>query len=183
MSEGQLWDISNPEQPRVLAHIRNSAFFFWHSAAFTWDGKYVVFGDESFPGSCNGPKTNTDGRLWIYRVAAPAKPISSFTIPRAQPGDVCSAHMFDVVPVHGRYLVASAWYGGGADLVDFTDPRRPREISSFDAESNDWSAYWYNGYVYASDIARGLDVLSLAGVSGARTLPHLNPQTQEILIR
>ena len=25
----------------------------------------------------------------------------------------------------------------------------------------EWSAYWYNGYIYASEIARGLDVFQL----------------------
>ena len=25
----------------------------------------------------------------------------------------------------------------------------------------DWSAYWYNGYIYGSEIARGLDVFKL----------------------
>src|SRR5260370_7346489 len=25
----------------------------------------------------------------------------------------------------------------------------------------DWSAYWYNGYIYGSEIARGLDVFEL----------------------
>jgi hypothetical protein len=27
--------------------------------------------------------------------------------------------------------------------------------------AGDWSAYWYNGHVYASEIARGLDVFEL----------------------
>ena len=55
----------------------------------------------------------------------------------------------------------------------------------FDPEGNDWSAYWYDGVVYSSDWNRGLDVLGLEGVptSGARRLGHLNPQTQEVVIR
>jgi hypothetical protein len=29
------------------------------------------------------------------------------------------------------------------------------------ADGGTWSAYWYNGYIYSSEIARGLDVLEL----------------------
>jgi hypothetical protein len=180
MSEGQLWDVSDPLRPRIIARIRNPAFFFWHSASFTWDGRYVVFGDESFPGSCNTPK-KLAGRVWIYRVDAPVRPVASFAIPRRQPKQVCSAHLFNFVPVQGRYLLAASWYEGGADLVDFTDPAHPHEIASFDPGANDWAAYWYDGAVYASDFRRGLDVLAPSGVRG-RALDHLNPQTQELLL-
>ena len=83
MSEGQLWDISDPTAPRVLAHIQNPAVEFWHSATFSWNGKTVVFGDESLDGSCH-TKNEPDGRLWFYSVAHPAKPLSSFLI--ARPG-------------------------------------------------------------------------------------------------
>jgi hypothetical protein len=49
-------------------------------------------------------------------------------------------------------------------------PRTPVEIAYFergpiDAKTlvlgGDWSAYWYNGYIYGSEIARGLDVFQL----------------------
>jgi len=185
MSEGQIWDIRNPLAPRVLFHIRNKQVFFWHSAAFTWDGKYVVFGDEDFPGSCNDPTHDFSGRIWIYRTASPTAPIASFTIPRKQPHEVCSAHLFSFVPVQGRYLLASSWYEGGTDVIDMTDPKKPHELASFDPEANDWAAYWYDGSVYASDFNRGLDVLGLTGldVSAARRFGHFNPQTQEIVIR
>ena len=97
--------------------------------------------------------------------------------------------MFNVVPVRGRYLLVSAWYEGGVAAIDFTDTRRPREIAWFEAgaprPSDVWSAYWYNGLVYASDISRGLVVLSLAGTAarGAARLGHVNPQTQDRLLR
>ena len=52
-----------------------------------------------------------------------------------------------------------------------TDPDRPVEIAYFDRGPVDsaklvigghWSAYWYNGHIYGSEIGRGLDVLDLA---------------------
>ena len=52
--------------------------------------------------------------------------------------------------------------------MDFTDTTHPYEIAYFDRGpidaktvilGGDWSAYWYNGYIYGSEIARGLDVI------------------------
>src|SRR5437667_9883440 len=54
--------------------------------------------------------------------------------------------------------------------MDFTDADHPVEIAYFDRGpidpnllvlGGDWSAYWYNGQIYASEIARGLDVFEL----------------------
>ena len=189
LTDGQLWDISDPARPRTLhaVHIDEPHVTFWHSAAFTWDGRYVVFSDESLTGSCNSPGKDLDGRLWFYELKHPQKPLSSFTLPHRVLGD-CSVHMFDVIPVRGRYLLVAGWYQGGVDVIDFTNPRRPREVAHYMAagppSSNVWSAYWYDGNVYANDIGRGLDVLALRGAgSGAVHLSHLDPQTQELLLR
>jgi hypothetical protein len=184
MSEGQLWDISDPTAPRVLAHIRNPAIQFWHSATFSWDGKTVVFGDESLTGSCKN-RAEGDGRLWFYSIAKPTVPLSSFLIAPLRV-DYCTVHMFDAIPVRGRNVLVSGWYEGGARVIDFTDPKRPRELAEkLPAGGEEWASYWYDGAIYASDMNRGLDVLTLAGTTakGARTLGHLNPGTQEQLIR
>jgi len=54
--------------------------------------------------------------------------------------------------------------------MDFTDATHPFEIAYFDRGpidpnmlvlGGDWSAYWYNGSIYGSEIARGLDVFEL----------------------
>jgi hypothetical protein len=66
--------------------------------------------------------------------------------------------------------MVQAWYQGGVSVFDFTDPRHPREIAFFDrgpadstrmAMGGSWSAYWYNGVIVSSEIARGLDILEL----------------------
>jgi len=63
-----------------------------------------------------------------------------------------------------------AWYQGGLSVFDFTDSANPKEIAYFDRGPIDaknlvlggyWSAYWYNGHVYGSEIARGVDVFRL----------------------
>jgi hypothetical protein len=82
----------------------------------------------------------------------------------------CVAHNGSLVPVPGRDILAQAWYQGGISLVDFTDSANPHEIAFFDRGPNSatalvlggfWSAYWYNGHIYGSEIARGFDVFGL----------------------
>jgi len=195
LSEAQLWDIADPLHPQVLAHIQepDPGFEIWHSATWTWDGKYVIFGDESESGSCHGDQTEMDGRVWFYKLtdlqAGNTTPVGSFLIPRDQGNGYCSAHMFNVVPVNGRYLLTSSWYGGGVDVVDFTDPTDAREIAYYDVGSprpgSFWAAYWYNGFIYGSDIPSGFDSFLFSGRerAGAQRLDHLNPQTQEAYLR
>jgi hypothetical protein len=67
--------------------------------------------------------------------------------------------------------MVQAWYQGGISIFDWTDPKHPKEIAFFDrgpagdgtkpADGGSWSAYWYNGYIFSSEIARGLDVFEL----------------------
>jgi hypothetical protein len=82
----------------------------------------------------------------------------------------CVAHNGSIIPVPGRDIMAQAWYQGGISVFDFTDSAHPVEIAFFDRGPLDptkliiggfWSSYWYNGYIYASEIARGLDILKL----------------------
>src|SRR5207247_7588413 len=72
--------------------------------------------------------------------------------------------------VTGRDIMVQAWYQGGLSVFDFTDSAKPVEIAFFDRGPIDaknltlggyWSAYWYNGNIYGSEIARGVDVFRL----------------------
>jgi hypothetical protein len=82
----------------------------------------------------------------------------------------CVAHNGSLVPIPGRDILVQAWYQGGISIVDFTDATHPFEIAYFDrgpvdgakrAMGGQWSTYWYNGYIYGSEIARGVDVFRL----------------------
>lgn len=82
----------------------------------------------------------------------------------------CVAHNGSLVPIPGRDIEVQAWYQGGISVMDFTDAAHPFEIAYFDRGpidtktlilGGDWSAYWYNGYIYGSEVARGLDVFKL----------------------
>jgi hypothetical protein len=82
----------------------------------------------------------------------------------------CVAHNGSLVPIPGRDILVQSWYQGGVSMVDFTDASHPVEIGYFDrgpidpakrAMGGQWSTYWYNGYIYGSEIARGVDVFKL----------------------
>jgi LVIVD repeat len=82
----------------------------------------------------------------------------------------CVAHNGSLIPIPGRDVMVQAWYQGGISVFDWTDPRNPREIAYFDrgpvdstrmAMGGSWSAYWYNGNIVSSEIARGLDIFQL----------------------
>lgn len=201
LSEAQIWDISDLEQPRVVKRLDNPAFEAWHNAVFTWDGTYVVFTDEGGIGTeawCKPGDPDTIGANWIYRVEGDStEPISHYKSPRtvvsARPeAEWCTAHNGAIVPVRGRYLHVQAYYSGGTSVTDFTDLEHPEEIAYFKEDdatpfeapltfSNTWSSYLYRGFVYANDIIRGVDVLFWRDPARrqARRLGHDNPQTQE----
>ena len=177
LSQGQLWDISNPLAPRVTANIDTDDVDIWHSAAFTPDGKYVTFGDEYF-----GPAQEPYGAIWTYAVADPSTALSHYRIPRDEPS---TYHNFNYVPLADRYILVASAYGSGTSVVDLTKPAAPKEIGYYDMQSNAWSTYWYNGLIVANDISRGLDTLRFShpALAGAKKLPMLNPQTQDYLLR
>jgi hypothetical protein len=182
LSEGQIWDITDPADPATLSavHIDNPSVSVWHSAEFTWDGQYVVFDDEG-SGLCT---SGGNGRIWIYRVSD-AQLMSSYMIPRPQ-SSYCSVHNGNIVPVLGRYLLVAAWYYGGTSVIDFTNPTNPQEVAYYDADSpagEVWSSYWYNGRIYANDMNRGVDVFNMLTPYRpyGQQWTHLNAQTQEDL--
>ncbi len=201
MGDGVLMDISNRLAPRVINRVRDTTnFAFWHSATFNNDGTKVIFTDELGGGgaaTCNatvGPNRGADG---IYDItgSGDARQLafrSYFKIPRAQANtENCVAHNGSLIPVPGRDIMVQAWYQGGISVWDFTDSARPVELGWWDRGPIDpntlvlggsWSAYWYNGFIYSSDIQKGLDVLLIADpvINRARGVRFdvFNPQTQ-----
>jgi hypothetical protein len=169
LSEGQIWDITDPLNPEILAHIQDVPDAIWHSVDTSNNGKIAIFGFESFgPGnsSCNGSGQGTGGALWFYDVADRTNPIQlgHFVPPRAIDG-LCTAHNFNVVPKIERDALVTAWYAGGFMVVDFTDPAAPVEFGHYLPEgTSTWDAKWYRGKAYVGDSSRGLDVYSVTGL-------------------
>ena len=172
---GILLDIKDPAHPKRVDAVNDPNYSYWHSASFSNDGSKVVFTDEWGGGlgaRCRPNDPNKWGADAIFRLKDDKLTFANYyKLPAAQ-GDSenCVAHNGSLIPVPGRDIEVQAWYQGGISVMDFTDPANPFEIAYFDRGpidpkvlvlGGDWSAYWYNGYIYASEIARGLDVFQL----------------------
>ena len=162
-----------------------------HSASFSWDGKYLLFGHEPGGGvapNCQASTPAPDKSIFFFDAETGVR-LGRWVLPRPQTAEEnCTIHNFNVVPTSKRHVLVSGNYQSGIAVVDFTDPAHPMEIAHADPAplvptqlGGDWSTYWYDGHIYESDITRGLIVwkLSDSAVAGARKLRHLNPQTQE----
>ncbi|MEA2435050.1 MAG: hypothetical protein QOG54_2507 [Actinomycetota bacterium] len=181
--EAEVWDVSDPLVPVAIGHVAVPAQF-PHSVAFTPDGKYFVIGDEAVSvNDCVGGPT---GSLWVYDFAVREAPllVGHFGPQRgvypAGSGELpdnpvlgppryswCTAHLFNFVP--GTYTMVASWYGGGVNVIDFSDPTMPTEIAHYmgtgDDYTNYWSAYWYDGRIWANDrYTGGLDVFEVKGL-------------------
>src|SRR6266480_3590392 len=153
----------------------SSIYSFWHSATFNNDGSKILFTDE-WGGGLQPRCRVTDKPEWgadaIFTLAGTAMTFKSYyKLPAPQtPYENCVAHNGTLIPIPGRDIMAQGWYQGGISVFDWTDPAHPKEIAFFDRGPMDstklvgagsWSAYWYNGYIVSSEIARGLDVFAL----------------------
>lgn len=173
---GILLDISNPVQPIRIAAVSDPNYSYWHSANFSNDGTKVLFTDEW--GGGGQPRCRaTDPMHWgadaIFELSKDRKLTlaSYYKMPAPQTdNENCVAHNGSLVPIPGRDVEVQAWYQGGISIVDFTDAKHPFEVGYFDrgpvdptkhAMGGQWSTYWYNGYIYGSEIARGVDVFRL----------------------
>jgi hypothetical protein len=202
---GILIDIKDPANPKRLDAVNDPNYAYWHSASFSNDGKKVVFTDE-WGGGLGARCRATDPTKWgadslFHLEDNKLKFASYYKMPAAQ-GDTenCVAHNGSLIPIPGRDIEVQAWYQGGISVMDFTDVEHPMEIAYFDRGpidpkmlilAGDWSAYWYNGHIYASEIARGLDIFELTPtkfltqneIDAARTVhqTELNVQNQQKL--
>lgn len=172
---GILFDISDPMDPQRIDEVVDQGFAYWHSATFNNDGSKVLFTDEWGGGSrarCRTYDPLDWGADAIYDIVDGQLVFQSyFKLPAPQvEQENCVAHNGSVVPVPGRDIFVQAWYQGGISVIDFTDSANPFEIAYFDRGpvheeqlvlAGFWSAYWYNGRIYGTEIARGLDVLAL----------------------
>jgi hypothetical protein len=172
---GILLDIKDPVHPKRVDAVNDPNYSYWHSASFSNDGTKVVFTDEWGGGlgaRCRPNDPNKWGADAIFRLSDDKLTFASYyKLPAAQSDtENCVAHNGSLIPVPGRDIEVQAWYQGGISVMDFTDASHPYEIAYFDRGpidpkililGGDWSGYWYNGYIYGSEIARGLDVFEL----------------------
>jgi hypothetical protein len=174
------------QEPGVDGHVGR-----WHSGAFTWDGKVIILGWEPGGGAapeCEETDPPVKKSAFFYDAATGAK-LGQWTLPRPQTAEEnCTIHNYNVVPLRDRYVLVSGNYQAGTWVTEFTDPANPVTLGWSDPPpltptqlGGAWSSYWYNNFIYESEITKGLNVFRFSGkqTAGARLLAHLNPQTQE----
>jgi len=203
---GILLDIKDPANPKRVDAVNDPNYAYWHSASFSNDGKKVVFTDEWGGGlgaRCRANDPNKWGADAVFHLKDDKLSFAGYyKMPAAQGNsENCVAHNGSLIPVPGRDIEVQAWYQGGVSVMDFTDAEHPVEIAYFDRGpidpntlilGGDWSAYWYNGHIYGSEIARGLDVFELTPtdrltqneIDAAKTVQvaELNVQNQEKIV-
>ena len=188
---GILLDIHDPVHPVRLDDVSDKNFAYWHSATFNNDGTKVVFTDEWGGGlrpRCRATDPLNWGGDAIFDIVddpgnvdpghTAGRPAgkklrfaSYYKMPAPQTEqENCVAHNGSLIPVPGRDIMSQAWYQGGVSVFDFTDSAHPLEIAFFDRGPIDakqlitggfWSTYWFNGFIFGSEIARGVDVFRL----------------------
>ena len=172
---GIILDIKDPANPKRVDAVNDPNYAYWHSATFSNDGNKVVFTDE-WGGGLGARCRENDPNVWganaLFNLENNKLSFASYYKMPAAQGDSenCVAHNGSLIPVPGRDIKVQAWYQGGISIMDFTDAKNPMEIAYFDRGAIDpkmlilggsWSAYWYNGQIYSSEIARGLDIFEL----------------------
>jgi hypothetical protein len=172
----------------------------WHSASTTWDGEVVILGWEPGGGSqpeCEATDPVVKKSAFFYDADTGEK-LGQWTLPRPQSAaENCTIHNYNVVPTRDGYILVVGNYQAGTWVVDFSDPANPVTLGWSDPPplpqvtnpagqlvnelGGAWSSYWYNGFIYESEITKGLNVFKYTGRETAKAikLPHLNPQTQE----
>jgi hypothetical protein len=203
---GLVLDISDAANPKRIGAVADSNFSFWHSATFSNDGSKILFTDEW--GGGRAPRCRaTDRYQWganaIFTLVNREMTFQSYyKMPAPQTAwENCVAHNGSLIPIPGRDVMVQSWYQGGISVFDWTDPKHPVEIAFHDrgpmdstklVQAGSWSAYWYNGYIYSSEIARGLDIFELLPsgfisrneLDAAKTVrfDYLNAQEQPRLV-
>jgi LVIVD repeat len=200
---GLLLDIRDPEHPVRIDAVADANMSFWHSATFNNDGTKILFSDE-WGGGGQPRCRSTDKYEWgsdaLFTIDENRKMKfhSYYKMPAAQTSlENCVAHNGSLIPIPGRDIMVQSWYQGGLSVFDWTDIDHPKEIAFFDrgpvdgtrmAMGGSWSAYWYNGIIISSEIARGMDIYELVPsgliteneLAAAKTvkMPYWNTQDQ-----
>lgn len=200
-----VWSLATSlEDPEFLYSRSVPEVTIGHAASFSWDGEVLVFEHE--PGGGVGPRcqeSNTDAeKSFFFFEATTGNLLGTWVLPRDQSAqENCSIHNFNIVPLpSGRDVIVSGNYQAGTWVIDFTDPKKPVTVAwsdpppapvpppPFDFFGLDivgaWSSYWYNNFIYETNIGEGLNVFRLSdrATAGALRLDHLNPVTQEFTI-
>lgn len=182
-------DVADPVHPKVISSITNPLISFHHGSAPSSDGDTLVIADEAYTVHvCDPQGLNPTGAFWFYDISDESNPVLEGWLSQTSflalggllntRSDWCTAHNFNMVP--GKDWMVAASYSGGTSVIDFTDPAEPQVIGWITlAGADTWSSYFYRGYVYTGDMARGFDVIAmdeLVALGTASTTPPPTPK-------
>jgi hypothetical protein len=204
-----IFDISDRAAPAKLTDFTAPGVTTWHSAAFSWDGSVTVMGWEPgggiFPrclatGSPLAPFDEpgfqtADMKSIFFFDTETGDVLGKWVLPRPQTIlENCTIHNYNIVPTGKRDVLTTAAYQAGTWVVDFTNPAQPKTVAWSDPPpipccsspflplslGGAWGSYWYNNFIYETNITEGLNIFRLSSnaTAGAKRFPRLNPQTQ-----
>jgi hypothetical protein len=190
--EGIVFDIHDLDEPERLSSFTLPDVTSWHSAMLSRDGSVTAMGWEPGGGvapECEAGDPDFFKSIFFYDTES-GDLLGTWVLPRAQSAqENCTIHNYNVIPTRKRDLLAVGAYQAGTYVVDFTDPAHPKTVAWSDPPPLDpsaltlggsWGSYWYNGFVYESNITKGLNVYRLEDrkvKAKAEKLRFLNPQT------
>jgi hypothetical protein len=191
-------------EPRLMYETAVPTVTIGHTAVFSWDGDKIVFGHEPGGGvaaECEETDSAEKKSYFFYDTETGTE-LGRWTLPRSQSAtENCSLHNPNTVPIStGRDVLVAGAYQAGTWVIDFTDPANATTVGWSDPPpkpvppgtpfccdvTGSWSSFWYDGFIYESNIGEGLNLFSLRNVSGLPEVPagairlgHSNPNTQE----
>jgi hypothetical protein len=162
-------DITDPRDPVVLNRWLHESGpghhpirYFHEAQLLDGDQRVMLVADEDMHNGCGNA-----GGIAAVRLSddlTGAQKLSEWFIPAGTPAPVCSVHVFTS---EGDKVFVGA-YNAGLQVVDYSDPTRPRQDSEYiPPGSTAWGAYHRDGLVYMGDMTRGLDVLRYEGGGGS----------------
>jgi hypothetical protein len=139
-------------------------------------GMVLYATEENITSNCNASgrfttydlRGSLDGEGWndIATTKFRMRVLDTWTPQQQEGATACSsAHYFDD---RGDGLLAYGFYGQGTRFLDVSDPKDIRQVGYFRPDgANTWGAYFYKGYVFIADNARGIDIVKFQGSAAA----------------
>ena len=196
--KSDVFDITDPLQATWLQTTTSPQYTISHDVQPNHDRSIIVVDDEGAAGgqldeslsACGkvgqGPASANSGSVHFFGAAPDgtfadegAAYLGSFNAPANANTGACVAHVFWQAPNENR--LTQAYYRTGAFVLEFEDPADPQMLGWFLAVGG--AQYWSNkphrGYLYATDMEHGLDILRYTGEGGNRWPTTAGPAEEQ----
>jgi hypothetical protein len=173
------------------ANNHTAPFTLGHTSGFSQDGNVLIWSTEPSGGTgaeCQESDAPENREMYFF-FAEQGNLLGKYTTPTQTSDENCaSVHIMQSIPtMNGRDVLSTGTYQAGTYVIDFTSPNVPAIIGYSDPPPLDppnllggaWATYWYNGYLYESDIFKGLHIHRSTSPEAQTpvVLEFLNPQT------